>query len=128
MHRPALATLALSLIAGAALAAPASGDMVFLQSDWQLPGREGQVLSITGGTGKLAAVDAAAAKAGYARGDILVQGLTYESVTRFTFDGPRFAASDNRDRLGTDGLDPAFFHCIDDHRNVFFFIICRNTN
>ena len=88
MHRPALATLALSLIAGAALAAPASGDMVFLQGDWQLPDRQGQVLSISGGTGKLAAVDAAAAKAGYAKGDILVQGLTYESVTRFN-DGRR---------------------------------------
>jgi hypothetical protein len=88
MHRPALATLALTLIAGAALAAPPSGDMVFLQGDWQLPGRQGQVLSISGGTGKLAAVDAAAAKAGYAVGDILVQGLTYESVTRFN-DGRR---------------------------------------
>ncbi|WGM38697.1 hypothetical protein [Caulobacter sp. NIBR1757] len=84
MKHPALLTLCLALLAGAAQAAPPTkaGEMV-IEGDWSLPGRAGQVFTVKGGTGRLTAVDAAARKAGYAPGDILVQGLTYDSDTRF---------------------------------------------
>ena len=93
MKHPALLTLALALTAGAAMAAAPTGgsDMSWIQGDWKLPGRDGQVLTVSGGTARLSSVDGKAGKAGYAKGDVLVQGLTYESVTQFK-DGRRVHA------------------------------------
>ena len=61
-----------------------------LQGDWSQGGR---VFRVSGTSGRLLSVDAAAGKAGYAPDDVLVQGLTYNSTTDYKNGGRQFRFS-----------------------------------
>lgn len=75
MHRPALLTLGLALMAGAAVAATPVDRLAPLQGDWP---NGGSVVSIKGSSAKVSRVSAEDRKAGYGDGEILVQGLAYQ--------------------------------------------------
>lgn len=74
MHRPALLTLALAMAAGASVAATPVDRLGVLQGEW--PGG-GSAVTIKGSSGKVSRLSDADRKAGYAEGDVLVQGLAY---------------------------------------------------
>ncbi len=75
MQRPALLTFALALTAGAAMAATPVDRLAPLQGDWP---SGGSAVTIKGSSGKVSRLSADDRKAGYADGDVLVQGLAYQ--------------------------------------------------
>jgi hypothetical protein len=75
MHRPALLTLALALTAGAAVAATPVDRLAPLQGEWP---SGGSAVTIKGSSAKVSRLSAEDRKAGYADGEVLVQGLAYQ--------------------------------------------------
>lgn len=91
MHRPALLTLGLTLLAGAAIAAAPADRLAPLQGDWP---NGGSTVTIKGSSARVTRVSAEDRKAGYGEGEVLVQGLAYQRTDtlnngdkRLTFTG-----------------------------------------
>jgi len=75
MKHAALLTLALALSAGAVIAATPADHLAPLQGYWP---SGGSAVTIKGSSGRISRLSDADRKAGYADGDLLVQGLAYQ--------------------------------------------------